>query len=147
MDVVLLKDVEKLGSEGSVVRVKPGYARNYLLPRGLAAQATSHRLKMADIMKQKRQEKANRAKLEFTALKQKLEARSLTLKLTVGEDDTPFGSITAHDLAQALAQEGLPVEKHMIHLEQPVKTLGVFEVPIRLHADVTAALKVCVVKA
>lgn len=147
MDVVLLKDVEALGSEGSVVHVKPGYARNYLLPRGLAAQATPHQLKMADAVKRKRQETADRAKSEFTALKQKLDARSLTLKLTVGEGDHPFGSITAHDLAQALAQEGLPVEKHMIHLAQPIKTLGVFEVPIRLHADVTAALKVCVVKA
>ncbi len=147
MDIVLLKDVEKLGSEGSVVQVKPGYARNYLLPRGLAAQASPHQLQLAEAAKQKRQEKADRAKSTFIALKQKLEALSLTQKLMIGEENKAFGSISANDIAQALAQEGLPVEKHMIHLEQPIKTLGAFEVPVRLHAEVTATVKVSVVKA
>ena len=147
MDVVLLKTVERLGSEGTVVHVKPGYARNYLIPRGLAAPATPQQLKLVGAARRQRLQKEERETSETEALKRKLEGRSLTLKLTVGADDKPFGSITTHDLAEALAQGGLQVEKHAIHLEQPIKTLGVYEIPVRLRADMTATLKVWVVKA
>lgn len=147
MDVVLLADVDTLGLEGAVVHVKPGYARNYLLPRGLAVAATPHQLKLVEATARRRQQRAEQLKAEAEALKQKLEGRSLTLKLNVGEDDKPFGSITTHDLAEALKQEQLAIEKHAIQLEQPIKTLGVFEVPVKLHMHVTATVKVWVVKA
>ena len=147
MDVVLLKDVEKLGSEGTVLHVKPGFARNYLLPLGLAAPATAQQLKAIDQIKRQRLQKTQRARRDADALKRKLEARSLTLKLSLGEEDKPFGSITTHDIVDALAQDGLNVDKHAVHLEHPIKSLGIFDVPVRLHADVTATLKVWVVKA
>ncbi|MBI4341963.1 MAG: 50S ribosomal protein L9 [Candidatus Omnitrophica bacterium] len=147
MEVILLKDVDKLGTEGAVVRVRPGYARNFLMPSGLAVPATPQQLKAAEEIKRQRQRKTQRAQAEAEAVKQKIEHHSLTLKLTVGEDDKPFGSVTTHDLVDALAKDGVPVEKHAIHLEEPIKTLGVYQVPVKLHAAVTATLNVWVVKA
>ena len=147
MDVVLLKDVEKLGAQGTVLHVKPGYARNYLLPLGLAVPATPQQLKAVEALARQRLQKTQRIHAEAQMLKRKLESRSLTLKLTLGEDDKPFGSVTTHDLVEALAREGLEVEKHAIHLEQPIKTLGIYDVPVRVHPQVTATLKVWIVKA
>ena len=146
MDVILLKDVEKLGAEGSVIHVKPGFARNYLLPQGLAAAATSERLKTVEALKRRRLEREQKARAEADALKRRLESRSFTFTLTVGEDGAPFGSVSLHEIAAALAKEQLPVQKHHIQLEQPLKTLGTFEVPVRLHAEVTAMLKVLITK-
>ena len=146
MDVILLKDVEKLGTEGATVHVKPGYARNFLLPRGLAVPATAQQLKVIDAIRRQRLQKTLRMKAEAEALKQKLESRSLTLKLSVGTDDKPFGAITTHDVIEALQRDGITVEKHAVRLEQPIKTLGVYEVPVRLQPDVTATLKLWVVK-
>ncbi len=147
MDVILLQDVEKLGAEGAVVRVKPGFARNYLVPSGLAVPATPTQVKAVEVGRQQRQRKAARAQAEAEAVKRRLEGHSLTLKLTLGEGDKPFGSVTAHDVVEALARDGIQVEKHAVQLEQPVKALGIYEVPIRIHADVTATLKLWVVKA
>ena len=147
MDVVLLKDIEKLGSEGAVVQVKPGFARNYLLPRGLAAPATPQQLKAVEETKRQRLQKAQRMKTDAEALKRKLEGRSVTLKLNLGEEGKSFGAITTHDVLEALTQEGLTVEKHAIGLEQPIKALGVYDIPVRVHPEVTATLKLWVVKA
>jgi len=147
MEIILLKDVDRVGAEGAVVRVKPGFARNYLIPLGLAAEATAQRLQAIEAVKQQRVRQSQRLRAEAEALKRTLEGRSITLKLSVGQDDQPFGSVTVHDLIDALAREGLSIEKSMVGLEQPIKTLGVSEIPIRLHADVSATLKVWVVKA
>ena len=147
MDVILLKDVEKLGAEGAVVHVKPGFARNYLLPLGLAAPATPQQLKAIEAGKRQREHKLQRVKQDADALKRKIESRSITLKLTLGDDEKPFGSVTVHDLVEALQREGIDVEKSAVHLEQPIKTLGIFDVPVKLHPDVTATAKVWVVKA
>lgn len=147
MDVILLKNVEKLGAEGSVVPVKPGFARNYLLPRGLALPADPVHLRVLEHRKRQAQLKQERVRKQAQQLKQKLESRSLTLKLTLGERDTAFGAITTQDIQEALVQAGIPVEKHGIQLEQPIKTLGIYEVPVRLHPEVTATLKLWVVKA
>ena len=147
MDVILLKDVEPLGAEGAVVRVKPGYARNYLLPSGLAVEASPRQLQAVEASKRQRLKQAERVQQDAEALKRRLESHSLTMKLTLGEGDQPFGSITVHDVADALARDGVPVEKGAIRLEQPLKALGVFDVPVRLHPNVTATLKLWVVKA
>ena len=147
MDVILLKDVVPLGAEGAVVRVKPGFARNYLLPSGLAVEATPRQLQAVEASKRQRLKQAERVQQEAEALKRRLESHSLTMKLTLGEGDQPFGSITVHDVADALARDGIPVEKDAIRLEQPLKALGVFDVPVRLHPNVTATLKLWVVKA
>ncbi|MBI2104024.1 MAG: 50S ribosomal protein L9 [Candidatus Omnitrophica bacterium] len=147
MDVILLKAIEKLGAEGDVVRVKPGFARNYLLPGGLAVPASPQQLKAVEAASQRRLKQAGRVQAEAETLKRRLEGLSLTLKLTLGENEQPFGSITAHDVAEALGREGLPVDKGAIRLETPIKALGVFEVPVRLHPNVAATLKLWVVKA
>ena len=147
MDVILLKDVEPLGAEGAVVRVKPGFARNYLLPSGLAVEATPRQLQAVEASKRQRLKQAERVQQEAEALKRRLESHSLTMTLTLGEGDQPFGSITVHDVADALARDGIPVEKGAIRLEQPLKALGVFDVPVRLHPNVTATVKLWVVKA
>ncbi|PIQ83642.1 MAG: 50S ribosomal protein L9 [Candidatus Omnitrophica bacterium CG11_big_fil_rev_8_21_14_0_20_63_9] len=147
MDVVLLKDVEKLGAEGAVVHVKPGYARNFLVPSGLALPATPEQVKAVEERKRQQGRKSQRILGDAQSLKGRLESKSLTLKLTLGEDEKAFGSVTAHDILQALQKEGVSVEKHAIHLAEPIKALGIYDVPVRLHADVTANVKVWVVKA
>ena len=146
MDVILLKDVERIGTIGAVVHVKPGFARNYLLPQGLAVPATAQQLKAAEERSRQQQDKAQRIKAQAQLVKQKLEARSLTLKLSLGQDDKPFGAITAHEIMDALTRDGFALEKHALQLEQPIKSLGIFELPVRLHPDVTATLKLWVVK-
>ena len=147
MDVVLLQDVEKLGPVGTVVRVKPGFARNYLLPMGLAAPAGPAQLKALDERKRRREQKVQREQEEAETLKRKLEGLSLTLTLNLGADDKSFGAITTHDVAEALAKAGLALDRHAIHLQQPIKTLGLHEIPVRIHPDVTATLKLTVIKA
>jgi large subunit ribosomal protein L9 len=146
MDVVLLTDVEALGAAGSTVQVKPGFARNYLIPRGLAVAATAEQLKALAERTRQRAKQHQRAQAQAQVLKQQLEGRSLTLKLAVGAEGKPFGSVTVHDLREALARVGLEVEKHAIQLAEPIKTLGVYEVPVRLTADVAASVKVWVVQ-
>lgn len=147
MDVILLTDVEKLGTEGATVQVKPGFARNYLIPRGLAVAATAEQLKAVEARERGRTKQLQQVKAQAQRLKQQVESRALTLTLTVGADDKPFGSVTTHDIRDALTRDGLEVEKHAIQLTEPIKTLGVYDIPIRLPADVTATLKVSVVKA
>ena len=149
MDVVLLKDVEKLGSQGAVVHVKPGFARNYLLPHGLAAPATPQQLRIVQDTQRQRAQKTQRLMAEAEALKRTLEGRPLTLTLNLGVEGKSFGAITTHDIMEALtrAHQGLIIEKHAVQLEQPIKSLGTFDVPVRLQTDVTATVTVLVVKA
>ena len=147
MDVILLKDVERLGSSGAVVSVKPGFARNFLIPGGLAALATAQHLAAVQAQQRQRQQHVQRLKTEAETLKRTIDSTPLTLTLSVGEGDKPFGSITAHDVVAALQRAGITVEKQAIQLEQPIKALGTHAVPIRLQADVIANLQVKVVKA
>ena len=147
MDVILLKDVAQLGTEGTVVHVKPGFARNYLMPCGLAVLASPQQLKALEATARQRQAQSRRIQADAETLKQKLEACSLTLTLTLGADHKPFGSITSRAVVEALAREGFAVEKHAVHLEEPIKALGVFDIPIRLHPNVTATLKLQIVNA
>ncbi len=147
MDVILLKDVERFGKAGAVVTVKPGFARNYLLPRGLAVPATPEHLKAGEERQRQAHLKTERIRKQAEQIRHRLESRSLTLKLTLGEGEKPFGSITAHDIMQALAQDGIVVDKTAIQLDEPVKALGIYEVPVRVHPEVTATLKLWVVKA
>ena len=147
MEVILLKDVEKLGTEGAIVKVRPGYARNFLVPSGFAAPVTPAQLKMVEEVTRQRQRKTARALAQATALKQKIEGCAVTATLTVGEGGKPFGSVTANDLVEALAREGVQVEKHAIRLEEPIKALGVYQVSVTVPPNVTATLNVKVVKA
>ena len=147
MDVILRKDVEKLGKEGAIVHVKDGYARNFLVPHGLATEATPSVVRAIEEERRQQRRKVERLQQEREALKQKLEKAVVTLSLTIGEQDTAFGSVTAHDIAEALGAQGFDVEKSMLQLEAPIKSLGTFQVTVRLHANVIATLNVQVVKA
>lgn len=146
MEVILREAVEKLGHPGDVVKVSPGFARNYLLPRGIAYEATPGNLKRIAQEKGRLEaaETARRVTAEEVAAK--FEAVSLTFSARVGEDGKLFGSVTSGDIAAQLELQGLHVEKRMIDLHEPIRALGVYKVPIKLHADVKAEIKVWVIK-
>ena len=147
MDVVLLRDIEKLGPEGTVVHVKPGFARNYLLPRGLAVAATPAQVKSVEEIKRQRARKVQQQVAQAEALKKRLEEHALSFTLSLGEDGKAFGSITVHEILESLKGGGLTLERHALQLPNPIKSLGVHEVPVKLDRSVTAILKVRVVKA
>jgi len=146
MDVILREDVEKLGRAGEVVTVKDGYARNFLLPRGLAYLATEgNKRRLAS--EQRRVDL--RAAAEVSGAREaaaKLESVSLSFSMKAGEGDKLFGSVTAGDIAERLGAEGLVVDRKAIELPEPIKALGVYKVPIRLHAEVKPEIRVWVVK-
>jgi large subunit ribosomal protein L9 len=146
MDVILRQDVEKLGRAGEIVTVKDGYARNFLLPRGLAYQATEgnkRRLEAEKGRQAKRQAGEVAGAREVAA---RIEALSLTFTMKAGEGDRLFGSVTAADIAEKLHGEGIQVDKKAIDLDEPIKALGVYKVPVRLHHEVKPELRVWVVR-
>ena len=147
MEVILREAVEKLGHPGDVVKVSPGFARNYLLPRGIAYEATPGNLKR--IAQEKgRLESAEGARRDAAqALATSLEPISLTFSARVGEDGKLFGSVTSADISGQLELQGVHIEKRMIDLHEPIRALGIYKVPIKLHADVKAEIKVWVIKA
>ncbi|MGH7574961.1 MAG: 50S ribosomal protein L9 [Longimicrobiales bacterium] len=147
--LILRQDLENLGSAGDVVSVKPGYARNYLLPHGLALQATPANVRALDEERRRAEQRARREYLEARRRAAQLEGVSLTFHAKAGEESKLFGSITAADIADRLAEQGLDfdVDRRQIDLPDPIKALGVYSVPIRLHADVRPEIKVWVIKA
>jgi len=142
MKVILREDVYNLGKSGELVSVKEGYARNYLLPRNLAMLASTANVRQLDHEKQVIE--LRQQKLKGTAQEQakKLEGVKVVIKRKVGEQDKLFGSVTALDIAEALAAAGHKLDRRLIHLPEPIKAVGVFEVEMRLHRDVTAKLNV-----
>lgn len=145
MKLILREDVENLGRGGDVVDVKPGYGRNFLLPRGLAVTANPKNLR--DIEHQKSVATAKAAKLRASAdaVAKRLSETPVTLKRKVGEQDKLFGSVTALDIAEALAARGLEIDRRSIDLSEPIKTVGDFEVGVKLHHEVVGKAKVKVV--
>lgn len=146
MKVILREDVPDIGAAGQTVEVKSGYGRNYLIPRNLAIPATKANLKAIDeISKQKAiQDKKRRRGAEI--IKDKIEALSLSKEMLVGEEDKLFGSVTNIDILELLTSEGITVDKRAIQLEEPIKALGVYTVPVKVDKSVTANLKLWVVK-
>ncbi len=145
MEVILKEDVSSLGKMGEVVRVRDGYARNYLLPRGLVLVADKKNLKMFEHQKRIITERRERILKQGQALAEKLAAVSLSIAVKSGEEGKLFGSVTNMDIEKALKDSGFDIERRQIHLAEPIKTLGDYEVPIRLNADVTAPVKLSVV--
>ncbi len=145
MEVILKEDVSSLGKMGEVVRVRDGYARNYLLPRGLVLVADKKNLKMFEHQKRVITERRERILKQGQALAEKLAAVSLSIAVKSGEEGKLFGSVTNMDIEKALKDTGFDIERRQIHLAEPIKTLGDYEVPIRLSADVTAPVKLSVV--
>jgi large subunit ribosomal protein L9 len=147
--VILRQDIDKLGDAGEVVTVKPGFARNYLLPRGYAYEATAANLREIEQEKSRVEAKGRRDYLEARRRASQLEGVSLTFHAKAGEESKLFGSITTGDIADRLNEQGLDfkVDRRAIDLDEPIKTLGVFAVPVRLHTDVRPEVKVWVIKA
>jgi large subunit ribosomal protein L9 len=146
MEVILRQSIENLGNPGDVVNVKPGYARNYLLPRGLAYEATPGNLKRIAAERQRLEAAESARRDAATDLAKRIEEVSLTFSARVGDEGKLFGSITATDIAHQLEAQGVQVEKRQIDLHEPIKTLGVLRVPVRLHADVRPEVRVWVIK-
>jgi large subunit ribosomal protein L9 len=144
MEVILKEDVNKLGNRGDVVKVADGYGRNYLLPGKLAIEATANNKAVIEQMKGSSIRKLAKEKIESEELSKKLEAVELVFERKVGENDHLFGSVTSGDIAQQLAEKGYTIDRRKISLEEPLKTLGEFHVPIKLHREVTTHLKVTV---
>jgi large subunit ribosomal protein L9 len=146
MEIILRQAVENLGSPGDVVKVKSGYARNYLLPHGLAYEATPGNLKRIRQERDRLEAAENDRRGAAQGIAEKLEQVSLTFSARVGDEGKLFGSVTAADVAQQLEAQGFHIEKRQIDLHEPIKALGVYRVPIRLHADVKPEVRVWVIK-
>jgi large subunit ribosomal protein L9 len=146
MEVILNQDVDKIGKAGQVVKVKDGFARNFLLPNKLALPVTPANLKQLEAQKRKKALDSEKATKEAESVKQKLEALSLTIPVLTQEDEKMYASITAQDLAAALKEEGIEIDKNSILLDQPITALGIYEIAIKLHPEISAKIKVWIVK-
>lgn len=146
MKIILKKDIDSLGHAGEIVTVKHGYARNYLIPQGFAAMATDGNLRAWEVENKAAALRLQRSQREAQDLATKLEKLSLTVSVQVGEEEKLFGSVTSQNIADLLAENGFEIDKKKILLEDPIKALGVYDVPVKLHQDVTAMVKVWVVR-
>jgi len=146
MKVILKTDVSSLGKSGELVEVKPGYGRNYLIPRNLAVEATRKNVNQLDHEKRLIALQQNRQLADAEKLLQQIESHSCTIPCKVGEEDRLFGSVTARDIAETLRKDGYAVDKRDVLLEEPLKNLGVYTVPVRVGPKVEAKLKVWLVK-
>ena len=146
MEIILREDVEKLGSRGAVVKVAAGYARNFLLPRKLAVPATDANKKIVEQERQAHLRKEAKLKTESEDLAKMLTGVSVTIAQKAGENDQLFGSVTSKDVADALAAKNYTIDRRKVQLDEPIKQLGEFKVPVRLHREVTAEITVNVVR-
>jgi len=145
MKVILKDDVKSLGKMGDTVNVADGYARNYLLPKGLAATANERNIRVLEHEKRIIEAKARKIKTAAQSLKEKLSGMVLTIKAKAGEEEKLFGSVTSMDIASALKAEGVELDRRKILLEEPIKRLGDYKVAVRLHPEETAELNIKVV--
>jgi large subunit ribosomal protein L9 len=146
MKVILKQSMEGLGKAGDLLTVTDGYARNYLVPRRLAVQATSSNLAVYEEEKRQRLRRENKEKRGAEILAKELEKISCTATVPVGEEDRMFGSVTSQTIAELLKEKGYTIDRRKILLEEPIKALGVYTVPVRLHSDIEVKIKVWVVK-
>lgn len=145
MEVILKESIEKLGTQGDVVKVADGYARNYLLPKHLAVEATPANMRMIEHIKVAAVKKEATEKKQAEDLAALLAQVTVTVARKVGENDVLYGSVTSLDIADDLKRQGYEIDRRKIHLEDPLKTIGEYTVPLKLHREVTANLKVSVV--
>jgi len=146
MKIILKEDLESLGKCGEVIQVKDGYARNYLFPKNLAIPATKGNLSSIEEITRQKKFRDEKKKKGEEKLKSDLEKISITAEVKVGEEDRVFGSVTSQDIAELLKEQGFEIDKRRIDLEEPIKALGVYTVPVKIHGDVVANLKLWVVK-
>lgn len=147
MRVILIKDSENLGKTGDTIDVKSGYARNYLVPQGIALVANSAGLKKMQENLRLKELRHNKALQKAREMAEKINSLSLTVPVQVGEEDRVFGAVTTQMIADQLQEKGYEIDKRNINLEEPIKALGIFEVPVKILQDVTATVKLWVIKA
>ncbi len=146
MEVILTENVSGLGNRGDVIKVKDGYARNYLFPKKLAIPATENNRKMLEEENRIRQRKDEKVKQSVQALAEKMEGLSCTIVVQAGEEDKLYGSVGPHEIAKAINEQGFDIDHKQVIMEEPIKKLGVYTVPVRLHREVEVSVKVWVVK-
>jgi len=146
MKIILKQDEPKLGSVGDVLTVKDGYARNFLIPRGIAVAANKSNLSVLEQDMKALELKKNKDKRVAEKFAEKLASASITAKVKAGEEDKIFGSVTTQDIAELLKEKGFDIDRKKIELAEPIKQLGVFQIPLKLHQDVEAKIKLWVIK-
>ena len=145
MKVILKRDVDELGLEGNIVDVAKGYARNYLIPKAMALEATGQNIKLMEGQKKKIEVRRLKATEDAEIIKEKIEGMEISIAQKAGEEDKLYGSVTSMDIAAYLEKEGIAIDRRKIILDRPIKSLGEFRVSIKLYPKVTASLKVVVV--
>jgi len=146
MEVILQEDIPSLGKTGDVVKVSAGYGRNYLIPRGFALLATVRNVKSLEHQKRMVADKMKKAEKNAQDLQRELEGISITIRKKAGEQDKLYGSVTAMDVEEALKKEGYPIDRRRIELKEPIRSLGVYMIPVKVHASIVAEVKIWVVK-
>ncbi len=146
MKVILRKDLEKLGKVGAVVEVKDGYARNYLIPRDLVFPASKGNMRALEEEQKQSARRGEKEKKHSEVVAQEMEKVSITIQMKVGEDEKLFGAVTSQMIADALAEKQITLDKRSIDLEEPIKSLGIYDVPVKLSQGVAAKIKVWVVR-
>ena len=146
MEVILLKDLEGLGLEGELVKVKPGFARNFLVPKGIALRASKSNLAVAEERKRIKEAKENRVEKANQVLIDKLAKANITIEVQVGEEERIFGSITTQDIQKSLEEKGITIDRSCILMEEPIKSLGVYNIPVKITVDLESKIKVYVIK-
>ena len=147
MEVILLKDVKGLGHSGDVIKVRPGFARNKLIPEGMALRASKRNLAVAEERKKIAQIKKKRENTADNNLVAKISKTEITIEAQVGEDEKMFGSVTANDIQKALAEKDISIDRNSILLDEHIRALGIYHVPIKISSDINGDLKVYVIKA
>ncbi len=146
MKIILRQDYEQLGKIGDTVEVKRGYGMNYLIPQKIAYPAKPNYVRMLQEEQRQKMVQVNKQKKQSELVAKKLESVSVTLAVSVGEGDKMFGSITNQDIADALVKQGYEIDRKKIELDEPIKALGIYSVPIKLHPEIEGKIKVWVVK-
>ena len=146
MDVILLQDIESLGTSGDIVNVKPGYARNFLFPRGLAVRSSKRNRALADEKKMVAKARAIREAKTYEDLMNSLKNTEITIEVQVGDENRLFGSVTSQDVHKALAEKGIEVDRHSILMEEPIKALGIYDIPVKITKGLNQEVKVYVIQ-
>jgi len=146
MKVILRKDFEAVGNAGEIVTVKDGYARNFLIPKGIALKAEKKNIQLLEVEKKQQESKISKDKKDAEQLAEQLNKISCTATMNVGEEDKVFGSVTSQVIADLLKDQGIEIDKRKIVLNEPIKALGIYTIPIKIHPEVEAQIKLWVVK-
>ena len=146
MDVILLQDVQALGTAGDIVKVKPGYARNYLFPRGVALRSSKRNRAVAEEKKRNIEMRSKRIEQANMSLVNKISKIELTFEMQVGDEEKMFGTVTTKDIQTALEEKGISIDRSALMLDESIKALGIYHIPVKLAGELTAEIKIYVIK-